>query len=173
MMPTPPDSNTSATPVDPAVAGDPACADGGGLEAGLDPAFSWNALPLRENAGRAVFGMVAVAGLAVAAGAMMQSVTWALCMAAALLLVLNRFFLPSSFTIDREGITASYPLGRRRLAWKNVRRFATGKHGAWLSPSARSSWVDARTGVQVFFGRDRDAVVGRIRACIDGQRGGA
>lgn len=172
-MPTTPDSNTSATPVTPAAPGHPACATGDGPEGGNETAFSWNALPFRERTGRAVFGLAAIGGLAVAAGVMMQSITWAVCAAAALFLVLNRFFLPSSFTIDGEGITASYPLGRRHLAWKNVRRFATGKHGAWLSAHARSSWSDARSGVQVFFGRDRDAVVDRIRACMGGRGGGA
>jgi hypothetical protein len=98
--------------------------------------FSWQAHPLREGPGRAVAGVLAVATLAVLAGQLMQSVWWAVLTVAFLVLALNRFFFPSRFVIDAEGITACYPVRRLRLKWAELRRFAHDKSGAFLSTRA-------------------------------------
>ncbi|MDY7110180.1 MAG: hypothetical protein SYC29_16235 [Planctomycetota bacterium] len=127
-------------------------------------AFSWQAHPLRERAGRAVAGVLVVAALAVVAGQLMQSAWWSMFTIAFLLLALNRFFFPSRFVIDAEGITASYPVRRLRLRWDELRRFAHGRSAAFLSTRARPSWWDGRRGMLVLFGAEREAVIDRIRA---------
>ena len=132
--------------------------DDGGQE------FSWQAHPLRERAGRALVGVLAVAALAAAAGQLMQNVWWSALAIAFLLLMLNRFFFPSRFVIDDEGITASYPLKRLRLRWIDLRRFVHDRYGAFLSTRARRSWLDGYRGMHILFGDQREAVIGRIRA---------
>jgi hypothetical protein len=126
--------------------------------------FSWQAHPLRERAGRAAAGVLAVAALAVVAGQLMQSIWWSVFTVGFLLLALNRFFFPSRFVIDAEGITASYPVRRLRLRWDELRRFVHGRSGAFLSTRARPSWWDGHRGMLVLFGNEREAVIDRIRA---------
>ena len=85
---------------------------------------------------------------------------------------INRFFLPSTFKIDEDGITASYPLRSMRLKWKDLRRFLVGEQGGLLSRRARSSSMDVFTGMlkSVVFGITIAAV-----GCTQGllTRGGA
>jgi hypothetical protein len=128
------------------------------------PEFAWRAHPAREHVGRAALGSTVIVALAAFTALFMQSLAWGVFAAAILILALNRFFLPSRFAIDAEGITARYPLRRRRLRWSELRRFACDDHGGYLSTRARRSWLDAYRGLHVLFGEHRDAVSARIRA---------
>ena len=94
----------------------------------------------------------------------MQNPWWGVLGAGIMLAALNRFFFPSHFEIDGEGITAEYPLRRLRLSWKDLRRFCHDRHGGYLSTRARRSWLDGYRGMHVLFGARRDAVIEQIRA---------
>jgi hypothetical protein len=139
--------------------------------------FTWWAHPARERTGAAVAGGAVIVAFAVLAGVLMSNPWWAVFAAGIFLVCLNRFYLPSRFSIDEEGITARYPLSHRRLRWADLRRFALGEHGAFLSTRAAASRMDT-SGVQVLFGGDRESVVARIRSHLpdrgaDGSGGGA
>ncbi|MHC5002381.1 MAG: PH domain-containing protein [Planctomycetota bacterium] len=128
-----------------------------------EPTLCWRAHPAGERVGRALVAGAVVAGLAGLSAVLMQSVWWAALAIAVLVLALNRFFLPSRFAIDEEGITARYPLRRVRYRWSDLRRFVLDENGGYLSTRARASWMDAYRGMHVLFGNDRDAVVAGIR----------
>ena len=130
----------------------------------LEQPFCWDAHPARERTGRAVLGGVVILAFAGLAGALMQSLWWGVFATFLLLVSLNRFFFPSRFTIDGAGITARCPLRRQRLGWDELRRFAVDEHGGYLSTRGRRSWIDAYRGMHIYFGRQRDAVVQRIRS---------
>jgi hypothetical protein len=134
--------------------------------------FSWIAHPARERRGLAAAGLTIIAALASLVAVIMQSPWWGLLAGLLLLLSLNRFFLPSRFTIDPEGITASYPFRRQRLRWTDLRRFALGEEGGFLSTRAARSWRDGHRGMHVLFGARPEHVVQRLRAHLP-QRGGA
>ena len=83
-----------------------------------------------------------------------------------LLLSLNRFFLPSSFAIDDEGITAVWPLKRQRMAWTALEGFAHDADGGYLSKAVRPSRWDVLlrgNGMHVLFGTHSASIVDRIR----------
>jgi len=125
-------------------------------------AFTWRAHPAREHVGRTFGALLVMAALAVAVAFTAQSAIWGVGSFVLLILFLNRYFLPSRFEMDAEGITARFPLVRRRLEWRDVHQVVTGRLGAWLSPRRRPSFYDPR-GVQVLYGPERDAVVSRMR----------
>ncbi|MFQ5653776.1 MAG: PH domain-containing protein, partial [Planctomycetota bacterium] len=93
-----------------------------------------------------------------------------LALAALLVLALNRFYFPSRFRIDDEGITARYTLRRQRCRWSEVRRFRHDERGAWLTPRSRPSRLDAYRGMHILFGRHREEVIERIRRCLTRER---
>ena len=128
------------------------------------PELAWAAHPARERLGPAVATAVAILAFGSAAGVFMQHAGWAIFAVVVLLLALNRFFLPSRFVIDADGITARYPFGRQRFRWADLRRVATDGRSAYLGTRARRSWLDAYRGVHVLFGRQREAVMERINA---------
>jgi len=125
------------------------------------PDYSWSAHPARERVGAAAAGVGVIGAFAAMSGVLMQSPWWAVISAVLLVLFLNRFFFPSRFTIDDDGITATYPFGRKRMLWQELRRFGHGVYGGFLSTRARPARMDR--GMHVLFGRDRDPVVERIR----------
>jgi hypothetical protein len=138
----------------------------------VEAEFSWQAHPARERTGHAVAGSVVI----LAVGGLVFLLLWvdgssafmsalAAFLAIVLLIVsLRRFFFPSSFRIDPEGITARSLVGSARLRWEQIRRFAYNRHGAFLSTRARASWLDAYRGMHIVFGDDRAMILDRIRA---------
>jgi hypothetical protein len=136
--------------------------------------FHWRAHPAKERPAQAFIGLtlilaVAMAmlvafrqgALAISAG---QSVALALVSTAVLLLTQNRFFLPSTFTLDATGITARFPLRTQHMRWADLRRFAHDRHGGFLSTRAARSRLNVRGGMTVFFGRQREQVIAQIRS---------
>lgn len=128
--------------------------------------FSWTAHPAFERPRHAVAASVVILAIAVAIWLSFESLAWGGLALIVLLLALNRFFLPSRFTITSEGITATYPLLRKRAQWRYLRRFVCDDHGGYLSTRSQPSRMDAYRGMHLLFGRDatqRDAIIKRIR----------
>ncbi len=81
-----------------------------------------------------------------------------------LVLSLRRFFFPTRFAVDADGVIADSLFGAQRLAWSEVRRLAVDRHGAYLSTRSRPSRLDAFRGMHLLFGPARDEVVAALRA---------
>jgi len=132
--------------------------------------LSWQAHPARERrvqAAGALGVIIAFCGLIYTA---FGSVGWAVVSMAVLLASLSRFFFPSRFEIDEEGITARYPLRRMRLKWAVLRRFAHDRHGGYLSRRSRPSRFDAFQGMHILFGSRRDEVIAAINRRLARER---
>ncbi len=133
--------------------------------------FSWCAHPARERTGPAVLGLAIVAGVAAAVWVAAGSVAWAVFSAAVLVAALNRFYFRSRFEIDADGLTARFPLRKQRVRWADTRRFVVDGNGGFLSARVKRSRLDAWQGLHVLFGRQREAVIARIRAHVAGGDG--
>ncbi len=129
-----------------------------------DAAFTWYAHPASERSGPAALGLVIVAALAAAVWAMVHSITVAVVSGIVVVAALNRFYFRSRFEIDSTGITARFPLRTQRLRWSDTRRFVVDDHGGYLSSRSKRSRLDAWQGLHILFGRQRTAVIERIRA---------
>lgn len=125
--------------------------------------FSWRAHPAKERLTHTTVALVVILAFAALAYLAFGSPGWAGLSIVVLVLALNRFFFPSRYTIDEEGITANYPLRKVRMLWKDLRRFVHDRHGGYLSTRARKSRLDAYQGMHILFDDQRD----RIIECID------
>jgi hypothetical protein len=128
--------------------------------------LAWQGHPARERPG-ATLGAAAIIVAAGAAAWFSFGPAWGVAAVIVLVAALNRFFFPSRFVIDEEGITARYPLRRQRLCWAELRRFVHDEHGGFLSTRVRSSRLDAYSGMHLLFGTHRDAIVEQIRARLN------
>jgi hypothetical protein len=128
--------------------------------------FAWKAHPFRE---RLPAGILASTLILALAGVMFVSMgpAWSVVTVLVLILALNRFFFPSRFEIDRDGVAARYLLSRKRYAWSSVRRFLWDERGAFLSTRGRRSWLDAYSGLTVLFGPHRAEVLKLIHRHMD------
>ncbi|MCH8315916.1 MAG: PH domain-containing protein [Planctomycetes bacterium] len=126
--------------------------------------FTWQAHPARERIGTAALGLSVIGAITGAVGLSFQSPVWAAAALLVLLAALSRFFFPSRFLIDADGITARYLLGTQQIRWRDIRRFVQDHRGGYISTRAKRSWLDAYRGMHILFGTDREAVIERIRA---------
>lgn len=124
--------------------------------------FSWRAHPARERRAQAVMALGVIAAFCVVVFLAFASWAWTALCFVVLVASLSRFFFPSRFEIDDEGITARYPLRRMRLRWTELRRFVHDRYGGYLSTRARPSRLDAFKGMHILFGAQRDRVVATI-----------
>ena len=111
--------------------------------------------------GLGLWGGGACAG---AVGLSLQGPVWAAAACLVLLAALSRFFFPSRFMIDADGITARYLLHTQQIKWCDIRRFVQDDRGGYISTRAKRSWLDAYRGMHILFGIHREAVIERIRA---------
>jgi len=138
----------------------------------------WTAHPLRERPRRAMLAIAAVlvCGLMVATS-FQNPLTGMLTGGGAmvvLLLSLNKFFLPSSFAIDDDGITAVWPLKRQCMAWTDLQGFAHDAEGGYLSKATRPSRWDAMlrgNGMHVLFGSHGETIARHIHRHMPSCRG--
>ena len=124
--------------------------------------FSWRAHPARERRGGAALALAIIASVAVAAW-LSFGPGWSIAAGIVLILALNRFFFPSRFVIDHEGITATYLLRTQRFRWADLRRFVHDERGGYLSRRAKRSGLDAYSGMHILFGEHRNSVIATIQ----------
>lgn len=129
--------------------------------------ITWRVHPARHRLGAACGAAVAIFAFAWLATDLMGNLGWGLFSGMFLFVMLNRFFLPSEFTLDQNGVTARYPWRSLQFAWHDVRRFLHDNRGGYISDRRRSSMFDAFRGIHLVFAENRDAVVARIKARID------
>ena len=125
--------------------------------------LTWQAHPARQRPAAAAFGAAMIAGLAALCALLGANVWWAALAVALMVLHLNRFFFPSRFTIDAEGVTARYLLSTKRHAWSEIRRFCYDRRGVYLSTRCRRSRLDAYRGIHLLFGQEREEVLTGVR----------
>lgn len=92
---------------------------------------------------------------------------WGIGASLVMFVTLNRFFLPSRWEMDADGITAHYPLRKQHFRWETGRRFVVDGYGGFLSTRARRSRLDPYRGMHLRFPEDRrEAIIAQIRAAL-------
>ena len=123
----------------------------------------WRVHPFRERIGAACFAVGVLLAMAWLAAELMQSLWWAVMAFLFLAVSLNRFFLPSEFQIDDDGVTVRSFFKVSRLRWLQIRRFLHNEQGGFLSTRSKCSFLDSFRGIHLLFGENREAVIDRIR----------
>jgi hypothetical protein len=105
---------------------------------------TWTVHPARRRPFTAVVVVVLVCGLAAIGGsALGDGYAWTSWLFAILLLTsISGFLLPTTYTVDDEGIAVRHALTTRRRLWKDIRRVEIGARAALLSPFAEPRTLD-------------------------------
>ena len=125
--------------------------------------LTWRVHPARERPLAACGALAVIAAMAWLAADLMEHAGWGVFAAIVLLMALQRFFVPSEYRIDAEGVTVRLPWRTQRYRWAAVRRFVYGARGGFLSSRARPSALDAFRGIPLLFDRRREEVISCIR----------
>ena len=124
---------------------------------------TWRIHPARERPMAACGALAVIGAMAWLAADLMEHAGWGVFGAVVLLVALQRFFLPSEYRVDAEGVTVRLPWRTQRCRWAAVRRFEHGERGGFLSSRARASTLDVFRGMPLLFDRHREEVVACIR----------
>jgi hypothetical protein len=105
---------------------------------------TWTVHPARRRPFTAVVVVVLVCGVAVIGGtALGEGYEWTSWLFVVLLLAsISTFLLPTTYTVDEEGISVKHLLSTRRRLWKDIRRVELGTRAALLSPFAEPRPLD-------------------------------
>ncbi len=76
---------------------------------------------------------------------------------------LSRYFVPTRYKFDKQGVETSHLGSRRRLSWDEVRRVRIVEDGVFLSPFKTPSRLDAFRGTFLRFRQNRNEVVQLVR----------
>ena len=137
------------------------------MDVGKDNAYTWTVHPARQRWVAAICALIIIVLAGILIAAWVDSPAWApwvgLGAVVVLILSLNRFFFPSKFTIDQSGITAVFPMARKRYQWRQLRRFVHDENGGFLSTRARRSRFDAFSGLHLVFPSQRGPVISMIK----------
>ncbi len=128
------------------------------------PLLTWRIHPAAARPRAALLAALVILVFSFAAAITFEHVGWGLLSAAVLFGSLNQFFLPSVYSIDDEGASASLPFSARRIEWRHVRRVEITTHHVLLSMRLRRTWFSARRDLRLPLGRDRAATLELIRA---------
>ena len=129
----------------------------------ITPEFEWRVHPARERAVAAGAAVAVMAAMACLSAMLMQSIGWGVLTFAVQFFALRRFLLPSEFRGDAQGVTAWNGWQTRRYRWSEIRRFLCDAQGGYLSTRRSESLLDLFRGMHLIFGKNREAVVVRIR----------
>ncbi len=132
-----------------------------------DLPFEWTAHPVREKPRRGVLAaaLIVFCGVLVAM-IVADPMLGPLAAGGSILflfLTLNRFFLPTRYRIDEQGVSARFPLGGRALAWSEIRRFPHDREGGYVSPRDRGGALDTR-GISLLFAGRGAAIIALIES---------
>ena len=131
--------------------------------------MEWTAHPLRECPYRAVLASLVILACGLLVALSISDVTGGVLAGGAAMIFLffmcNRFFLPSSYRMDENGIAVRYPVGTRSLRWEDLRRFPHDQSGGYLSTRIRGGMFDSR-GISVLFAGRGMEIIPRIKACM-------
>jgi len=135
------------------------------------PSVQWRSWPVRE---RMAAASMVVGGL-VAAGLLVRWITGqthlALVAVAVLAIALARFFLPTLFELNPDGVS-QWRLGRRRrIPWREIRSYEICAAGVLLLPHADPCPLDAYRGLYLPWGQHRDEVLAHLHYYLDRRSG--
>ena len=129
--------------------------------------YHWTAHPVRERPIRGVCAAILTVVTGVLVGRIVADPTVGPLAAGGamlfLLISLNRFFLPTHYRIDEQGIHARFPLRQRSLAWSEIRRFPHDHEGGYVSARERGGAFDTR-GVSLLYHGHATQVIALIKS---------
>ena len=86
-----------------------------------------------------------------------------------LILSLSRYFFPTYYTLDGEGIVSAHLGLSRRRRWLEFQRVDEHRDGVFLGPFLRPSRLDSFRGILLRFHQNREEVVYFVRRHVSGQ----
>ncbi len=121
--------------------------------------LSWVSHPLKGSSTKAGIAVGSVAVSIIAGGWYMESAVFGLIAGLVMFASLAKFFLPTTYTFNKEGVTIKTMTQSLTRPWSMFRSFYTDKNGVLLSPFIGPSRLENFRGLYMTFSANREAVL--------------
>lgn len=135
-------------------------------EASEIPTVAWVSHPFRQSTSRAALALSAVFASALLAAWFMESAGFGLLACIIMFFSLSKFFFPTRYLLDENGVTVKTTTQTFTRPWKQFRSFYVDPNGALLSPFAVPSRLENFRGLYITFKDNKDEVVAYIKAHV-------
>lgn len=120
----------------------------------------WTVHPLlQEPRSRSILLIAIILTLSIAISFSFQSPGWGFLSGALLTAAMSRYFLPTRYVLNGQGITISHLGSRQHLPWAGFRRAVPRPNGVFLSPFTTPHRLDAFRGCYLRFRDNKDEVL--------------
>lgn len=131
-----------------------------------NPGIAWVSHPFVQSTKRASFALSAVFASGFFAAWMMESAGFGIIASALLFFSLSKFFFPTRYRLDENGVTVKSTTQTFTRPWKQFRSYYVDPNGVLLSPFAVPSRLENFRGLYVTFKDNKDEVVAYVKAHI-------
>ncbi|MBM4030301.1 MAG: hypothetical protein FJ291_00775 [Planctomycetes bacterium] len=130
----------------------------------------WRSHPIVDDYPRSLLLVAAVIAVCAGVWISFDSALYAALAAAFLAGSLARYFAPTDFELDAQGVSVRFLGHLRRVGWGEVRRFFVAPEGVQLSPFGRPSRLESFRGTFLRFAGNRDEVVRFVEEQVAARR---
>jgi len=139
---------------------------GAGEGTGRDAA-RWTIHPLLQEPRRKTALLIAVIlGFSLGAAFSFEGLVYGLVALVVLVASLSRYWLPTRYLLDAQGVRIEHLGWQRRRSWDQFRRADVHADGVFLSPFLRASRLDSFRGCFLRFRKNRDEVMRLVREYV-------
>ncbi|MBM4036674.1 MAG: hypothetical protein FJ291_33485 [Planctomycetes bacterium] len=132
--------------------------------------LQWRSHPVVDDYPRSLLLVAAVIAVCVGVWISFDSAGYAALAAAVLAGSLARYFVPTHYELDSDGVSVRFLGHLRRVGWGDVRRFFVAPEGVQLSPFEKPSRLEAFRGTFLRFAGNGDEVVRLVEGQVAAHR---
>jgi hypothetical protein len=123
------------------------------------PTLTWRVFRAKETPRRTVLTVAFILLILAIVAVSYRDPLWVLLALVVLFLALNGYFLPTTYTFDRRGITTDKLLFRYTRRWNEFRSFFRTTGGIVVSPFTTWSYLDNFRGVHLLLPEDSEPIL--------------
>ena len=133
-------------------------------------ALRWESHPLRrERPAKSILLVALIVASSAAAAFGFEHWFYGVFSLGALTASLSRYFFPTHYVLDGEGVSSEHLGFKQRRSWAEFRRVDEHRDGIFLRPSLRPSRLDSFRGVFLRFDKNREDVARFVRCHVPSQ----
>ena len=133
--------------------------------------FEWVSHPLKQSYYKSVLAIGSVIASAILCGYFMDSPGFGLLGGTVLFLSLGRFFFPTRYKLDHNGIGVKTITTNVTYKWSRYRTVYPDRNGALLSPFMGPSRLESFRGLYITFTDNRERIMEFIKARLKSELG--